>query len=226
MRILKKYRKQKLRIINKGSKIAEGLDLEEVNKMSQPSTMILIKSQVNGNIETHNDIIFENCKIGRVKSFTVSYSIESSPVIFRNCIFNDDCEVYIETGEGTYFEINNLEMDVESTLTLKPMKSCIVENMKIELYGEFCSSNNASNIVMRDVVISRDALVNLQYEFHPPIVYLHNVHFGDEYRFLVEAGQVSRSLSMVDVRVRPFSEIVVKKHTELKGETLNGNTEI
>jgi hypothetical protein len=225
MRILKKYRKQKLRIINKGSKIAEGLDLEEVNKMSQPSTMILIKSQVNGNIETHNDIIFENCKIGRVKSFTVSYSIESSPVIFRNCIFNDDCEVYIETGEGTYFEINNLEMDVESTLTLKPMKSCIVENMKIELYGEFCSSNNASNIVMRNVVISRDALVNLQYEFNPNIVYLNNVHFGDDSRFLVEAGQV-RSLSMVDVRVRPFAEIVVKKHTELKGETLNGNITI
>lgn len=225
MRILKKYRKQKLRIINKGSKIAEGLDLEEVNKMSQPSTMILIKSQVNGNIETHNDIIFENCKIGRVKSFTVSYSIKSSPVIFRNCIFNDDCEVYIETGEGTYFEINNLEMDVESTLTLKPMKSCIVENMKIELYGEFCSSNNASNIVMRDVVISRDALVNLQYEFNPNIVYLNNVHFGGDSRFLVEAGQVM-SLSMVDVRVRPFAEIVVKKHAELKGETLNGNITI
>ena len=225
MRILKKYRKQKLRIINKGSWIAEDIDLEEINKMSQPSTMVLIKSQVNGNIETHNDIIFENCKIGRVKSFTVSYSIESSPVIFRNCVFNDDCEVYIETGEGTYFEINNLEMDVESTLTLKPMKSCIVDNMKIELYGEFCSSNNASNIVMRDVVISRDALVNLQYEFNPNIVYLNNVHFGDDSRFLVEAGQV-RSLSMMDVRVRPFTEIVVKKHTELKGETLNGNITI
>lgn len=225
MRILKNYRKQKLRIINKGSKIAEGLDLEEVNKMGRPSTMILIKSQVNGNIETHNDIIFENCKIGRVKSFIVSYSIESSPVIFRNCIFNDDCEVYIETGEWTYFEINNLEMDVESTLTLKPMKSCIVENMKIELYGEFCSSNNASNIVMRDVVISKDALVNLQYEFNPNIVYLNNIHFGEDSRFLVEAGNGS-NLSMVDVRVRPFAEIAVKKHTELKGETLNGNTEI
>lgn len=225
MRRLKKYRKQKLRIINKGSWIAEGIDLEEVNKMSQPSTMVLIKSQVNSNIETHNDIIFENCKIGRVKSFIVSYSIESSPVIFRNCVFNNDCEVYIETGEGTYFEINNLEMDVESTLTLKPMKSCIVDNMRIELYGEFCSSNNASNIVMRDVVISRDALVNLQYEFNPNIVYLNNVHFGDDSRFLVEAGGV-RSLSMVDVRVRSFAEVVVKKHTELKGETLNGNTEI
>lgn len=225
MRILKKYRKQKLRIINKGSKVAEEIDLEEVNKMSQPSTMVLIKSQVNGNIETHNDIIFENCRIGRVKSFIVSYSIESSPVIFRNCIFNDDCEVYIETGEGTYFEINNLEMDVESTLTLKPMKSCIVDNMRIELYGEFCSSNNASNIVMRDVVISRDALVNLQYEFNPNIVYLNNVHFSDDSRFLVEAGGV-RSLSMVDVRVRPFAEIVVKKYTELKGETLNGNITI
>lgn len=225
MRILKDFKKKKLRIINKGSKIAEGLDLEEFNKRSQPSTMVLIKSQVNGDIETHNDTIFENCRIGRVKSFIVSYSIESSPVIFRNCVFNDDCEVYIETGEGTYFEINNLEMDVESTLTLKPMKSCIVDNMKIELYGEFCSSNNASNIVMRDVVISKDALVNLQYEFNPNIVYLNNVHFGDDSRFLVEAGGV-RSLSMVDVRVRPFSEIVVKKHTELKGETLNGNTEI
>jgi hypothetical protein len=225
MRILKDFRKQKLRIINKGSKIAEGIDLEEVNKMSQPSTMVLIKSQVNGNIETHNDIIFENCKIGRVKSFIVSYSTESSPVVFRNCVFNDDCEVYIETGEGTYFEINNLEMDVESMLTLKPMESCIVDNMKIELYGEFCSSNNASNIVMRDIVISRDALVNLQYEFNPDIVYLNNVHFGDDSRFLVEAGRVS-SLSMVDVRVRPFAEIVVKKHTKLKGETLNGNNEI
>ena len=225
MWILKDFKKKKLRIINKGSWIAEEIDLEEVNKMSQPSTMVLINSQVNGNIETHNDIIFENCKIGSVKSFTVSYSIESSPVIFRNCIFNDDCEVYIETGEGTYFEINNLEMDVESTLTLKPMKSCIVENMKIELYGEFCSSNNASNIVMRDVVISRDALVNLQYEFNPNIVYLNNVHFGDDSRFLVEAGQVM-SLSMVDVRVRPFAEIVVKKYTELKGETLNGNITI
>lgn len=225
MRILKNYRKQKLRIINKGSKIAEEIDLEEVNKMSQPSTMVLIKSQLNGNIETHNDIIFENCKIGRVKSFTVSYNIESSPVIFRNCIFNDDCEVYIETGEGTYFEINNLEMDVDSILTLKPAKSCIVENMRIELYSEFCSSNNASNIVMRDVVISRDALVNLQYEFNPNIVYLNNVHFGDDSRFLVEAGKVS-SLSMVDVRVRPFAEIVVKKHVKLKGEGLDGNNEI
>lgn len=225
MRILKDFKKKKLRIINKGSWIAEELDLEEVNKMSQPSTMVLINSQLNGNIETHNDIIFENCKIGRVKSFTVSYNIESSPVIFRNCVFNDDCEVYIETGEGTYFEINNLEMDVESMLTLKPAKSCIVENMKIELYGEFCSSNNTSNIVMRDVVISRDALVNLQYEFNPNIVYLSNVHFGEDSRFLVEAGKVS-SLSMVDVRVRPFAEIVVKKRTELKGEKLDGNVEI
>lgn len=225
MRILKMYRKQKLRIINKGSWISEGVDLEEVNKMSQPSTMVLIKSQVNGNIETHNDIIFENCKIGRVKSFTVSYNIESSPVIFRNCVFNDDCEVYIETGEGAYFEINNLEMDVDSILTLKPAKSCIVENMRIELYGEFCSSNNASNVVMRDVVISRDALVNLPYEFNPNIVYLNNVHFGDDSRFLVEAGKVS-SLSMVDVRVRPFAEIVVKKHVKLKGERLDGNNEI
>jgi hypothetical protein len=221
MRILEKYRKQKLRIINKGSKIAEGLDLEEFNKRSQPSTMILIKSQVNGNIETHNDIIFENCKIGSVKSFTVSYSIESSPVIFRNCIFNDDCEVYIETGEGTYFEINNLEMDVESILTLKPMKSCIVENMKIELYGEFCSSNNASNIVMKDVIVSRNVLVNLQSEFNPDIVYLNNVHFGDDSGFSVKAGNVN--LSMVDVRVRPFAVIAVKKHTNLKGEILDGN---
>lgn len=225
MRILKKYRKQKLRIINKGSKIAEGLDLEEFNKRSQPSTMVLIKSHLNGNIETHNDIIFENCKIGRVKSFTVSYSIESSPVIFRNCIFNDDCEVYIETGEGTYFEINNLEMDVESILTLKPAKSCIVENMRIELYGEFCSSNNTRNIVMKDVVVSRDVLVNLQYEFNPDIVYLSNVHFGEDSRFLVEAGNGS-NLSMVDVKVKPFAEIVVKKYTELKGETLNGNITI
>lgn len=225
MQILKSYKKKKLRIINKGSEIAEGLDLEEFNKRSQPSTMVLINSQLNGNIETHNDIIFENCKIGRVKSFTVSYNIESSPVIFRNCVFNDDCEVYIETGEGTYFEINNLEMDVDSILTLKPAKSCIVENMRIELYGEFCSSNNTRNIVMKDVVVSRDVLVNLQYKFNPNIVYLNNVHFGDDSRFLVEAGNAS-NLSMVDVRVRPFAEIVVKKHTELKGETLNGNTEI
>lgn len=225
MRILKKYRKQKLRIINKGSWIAEGLDLEEFNKRSQPSTMVLINSQVNGNIETHNDIIFENCKIGRVKSFTVSYGIESSPVIFRNCIFNDDCEVYIETGEGTYFGINNLEMDVDSILTLKPAKSCIVENMRIELYGEFCSSNNTRNIVMKDVVVSRDVLVNLQYEFNPDIVYLNNVHFGEDSRFLVEAGNGS-NLSMVDVKVKPFAEIVVKKCTELKGEKLDGNTEM
>ena len=225
MRILKKYRKQKLRIINKGSWIAEGLDLEEFNKRSQPSTMVLINSQLNGNIETHNDIIFENCKIGRVKSFTISYNTESSPVIFRNCVFNDDCEVYIETGEGTYFEISNLEMDVDSILTLKPAKSCIVENMRIELYGEFCSSNNTRNIVMKDVVVSRDVLVNLQYEFNPDIVYLNNVHFGEDSRFLVEAGNGS-NLSMVDVRVRSFAEIVVKKHTELKGETLNGNITI
>lgn len=224
MRILKKYRKQKLRIINKGSKIAEGLDLEEFNKRSQPSTMVLINSQVNGNIETHNDIIFENCKIGRVKSFTVSYNTESSPVIFRNCVFNDDCEVYIETGEGTYFEINNLEMDVESILTLKPMKSCIVENMRVEIYGEFCGSNDTRNIAMKDVIVSRDALVNLQYEFNHDIVYLNNVHFGDDSRFLVEAGNIN--LSMVDVRVRPFAEIVVKKRAKLKGERLDGNTEI
>lgn len=225
MRILEDFEEKRLRIINKDSWIAEEVELEEVNKISQPSTMVLIKSQVNGNIETHNDIIFENCKIGRVKSFIVSYSTESSPVIFRNCVFNDDCEVYIETGEGTYFEINNLEMDVESMLTLKPIKSCIVDNMKIELYGEFCSSNNASNIVMRDVVISRDALVNLQYEFNPDIVYLNNVHFGDDSRFLVEAGKVS-SLSMVDVKVKPFAEIVVKKRVSLKGETLDGNITI
>lgn len=225
MRILKDFRKQKLRIINKDSKIAEDVDLEEVNKMSQPSTMVLIKSQVNGNIETHNDIIFENCKIGRVKSFTISYNTESSPVIFRNCVFNDDCEVYIETDEGTYFEISNLEMDVDSILTLKPAKSCIVENMRIELYGEFCSSNNTRNIVMKDVVVSRDVLVNLQYEFNPDIVYLNNVHFGEDSRFLVEAGNGS-NLSMVDVKVKPFAEIVVKKCTELKGEKLDGNTEI
>lgn len=224
MRILKNYRKQKLRIINKGSKIAEELDLEDVNKMSRPSTMILIKSQVNGNIETHNDIIFENCKIGRVKSFIVSYSIESSPVIFRNCVFNDDCEVYIETGEGTYFEINNLEMDVESMLTLKPMKSCIVENVRIEHYGEFCGSNDTRNIVMKDVIVSRNVLVNLQSEFNPDMVYLNNVHFGDDSGFSVKAGNVN--LSMVDVRVRPFAEIVVKKRTELKGEKLDGNVEI
>lgn len=187
--------------------------------------MVLINSQLNGNIETHNDIIFENCKIGRVKSFTVSYNIESSPVIFRNCVFNDDCEVYIETGEGTYFEINNLEMDVDSILTLKPAKSCIVENMRIELYSEFCSSNNTRNIVMKDVVVSRDVLVNLQCEFNPDIVYLNNVHFGEDSRFLVEAGNGS-NLSMVDVKVKSFAEIVVKKRTQLKGERLDGNTTI
>ena len=225
MQILKSYKKKKLRIINKGSKIAEGLDLEEFNKRSQPSTMVLINSQLSGSIETHNDIIFENCKIGRVKSFTVSYNIESSPVIFRNCVFNDDCEVYIETSEGTYFEINNLEMDIESILTLKPAKSCIVENMRIELYGEFCSSNNTRNIVMKDVVVSRNVLVNLQYEFNPDIVYLNNVHFGEDSRFLVEAGNAS-NLSMVDVKVKPFAEIVVKKRTQLKGERLDGNTTI
>lgn len=194
-------------------------------KRNQLSTMVLINSQLNGNIETHNDIIFENCKIGRVKSFTISYNIESSPVIFRNCVFNDDCEVYIETGEGTYFEINNLEMDVDSILTLKPAKSCIVENVRIELYGEFCSSNNTRNIVMKDVVVSRDVLVNLQYEFNPDIVYLNNVHFGEDSRFLVEAGNGS-NLSMVDVKVKPFAEIVVKKRTQLKGEKLDGNVTI
>ena len=194
-------------------------------KRNQLSTMVLINSQLNGNIETHNDIIFENCKIGRVKSFTVSYNIESSPVIFRNCVFNDDCEVYIETGEGTYFEINNLEMDVDSILTLKPAKSCIVENMRIELYSEFCSSNNTRNIVMKDVVVSRDVLVNLQCEFNPDIVYLNNVHFGEDSRFLVEAGNGS-NLSMVDVKVKSFAEIVVKKRTQLKGERLDGNTTI
>lgn len=109
-------------------------------------------------------------------------------------------------------------------LTLKPMKSCIVENVRIEHYGEFCGSNDTRNIVMKDVIVSRNVLVNLQSEFNPAIVYLNNVHFGDDSGFSVKAGNVN--LSMVDVRVRPFAVIAVKKHTNLKGEILDGNITI
>jgi len=147
------------RVINKGSKIADGLDLEEVNEMSRPSTLVLVNSQVNGNIETHSNLVLENCIIGDANRFSVSYYEEPAPVIFRNCVINDEATLIIETGNRAYVEINNLELDKGSVFIINPEMSCVIDNVKLGPYSTFHSADYIKSILMKDVTVMKGAAV-------------------------------------------------------------------
>ena len=124
------------------------------------SKIVNKRSQIHGNIETYNDIVFENCVVGDVDRFVVSYREESSPVIFRNCVFNDNVMVVIETGNKTYIEVNDLEMDKGSVLIIKPNASCIIDGMRMGPFSSFQSSDGVKSKVLKDVYIKEGVRLN------------------------------------------------------------------
>lgn len=190
-----------IKVINKGSKIADGLDLEEVNKMSRPSTLVLVNSQVNGKIETHNNLVLENCIVGDVDRFSVSYYKEPALVVFKNCVINDEATLIIETGDKAYVEIDNLEMDKGSVLIINPEMSCVVDNVKLRPNSTFHSADYIKSILMKDVTVMKGAAVDLLSKLSPQILYLNNVSFGVDSDYLVENWAGHGNLSLVDVKV-------------------------
>ena len=197
------------RVINKGSKIADGLDLEGVNEMSRPSTLVLVNSQVNGNIETHSNLVLENWIIGDADRFSVSYYEEPAPVIFRNCVINDEATLIIETGNRAYVEINNLELDKGSVFIINPEMSCVIDNVKLGPYSTFHSADYIKSILMKDVTVMKGAAVDLLSKLSPQILYLNNVSFGVDSDYLVENWAGHGNLSLVDVKVEDNESVRV-----------------
>ena len=184
-------------------------------------------SQIHGNIETYNNLVFENCVVGDVDRFVVSYREDSSPVIFRNCVFNDNVMVVIETGNKTYIEVNDLEMDKGSVLVLKSDVSCIIEGFKMKPFSTFYSPINAKNLVMKDVIIRRSANIDLKNNYNPPVVYLNNVEIGEEGELKSsEVYDVRGSLYIVNVKTEACADVTLTKYRSIKGENLDGNVEI
>lgn len=163
------------------------------------SKIVNKRSQIHGNIETYNNLVFENCVVGDVDRFVVSYREDSSPVIFRNCVFNDNVMVIIETGNKTYIEVNDLEMDKGSVLIIKPNASCIIDGMRMGPFSSFQSSDGVRVLVLKDVIIERTAAINLKNDFEPPITFFNNVSFeaGSEY---LAAGCLV-NLVMIDTKI-------------------------
>lgn len=193
----------------------------------QTSKIINKGSQIHGNIETHNDLVFENCIVGDVHKFKISYSEESAPVIFRNCVFNNEAIVIIETGNKTHIEINNLEMDDGSLFILKPDISCIVDSMKLEPFCSFQGPNKVKNIVMKDVIIRRAANIDLKGVSNPHVVYLNNISLGEESELVGdEVYDELGNLALVDVKIETASRLTINKGVNIKGEIFHGDVKI
>lgn len=89
------------------------------------------------------NVIFENCTVGKVKSFKVN-SNSDRPIIFRNCIFNDDVVVKIEINSNNPVEINNVIMSKKSELLIKVKTECKVDGLKMGDNSKF--DTGVSNI--------------------------------------------------------------------------------
>lgn len=69
-------------------------------------------------IEIEN-VTFENCTIGEVKSFEVIGSEDlKNPIVFKDCVFEDGISVEIKVNPDSIVEVNGLKMLEKSALQM------------------------------------------------------------------------------------------------------------
>lgn len=65
------------------------------------------------------NVIFENCKIGEIKSFEVIGSEDlKNPIVFKDCVFEDGASVEIKVNPDSIVEVNGLKMLEKSALQM------------------------------------------------------------------------------------------------------------
>lgn len=70
-------------------------------------------------IEIEN-VTFENCTIGEVKSFEVIGSEDlKNPIVFKDCVFEDGISVKIKVNPDSVVEVNGLKMLENSKLWIR-----------------------------------------------------------------------------------------------------------
>ena len=110
------------------------------------------------------NIIFENCTIGKVKSFKVSRTEENfnQPIIFRNCIFNDDVVVEIEIDSNNPVEINNVMMGKKSELLIKSKTECKIDGLKMEDNSKLDTGvSNIDKLYLNTIILREKSTLRL-----------------------------------------------------------------
>ena len=65
------------------------------------------------------NVTFENCVIGEIKSFEVIGSEDlKNPIVFKDCVFEDGVSVEIKVNPDSIVEVNGLKMREKSALRM------------------------------------------------------------------------------------------------------------
>lgn len=111
------------------------------------------------------NVIFENCTVGKVKSFKVN-SNPDRPIIFRNCIFNDDVVVEIEIDSNNPVEINNVTMGRGSTLLIEVKEECIINGLTMGEHSTFNTGEyyTIDTFSLNNITLGKSATITLNSE--------------------------------------------------------------
>ena len=110
------------------------------------------------------NVIFENCTVEKVKSFKVSRTEENfnQPIIFRNCIFNDDVIVEIEINSNNPVEINNVTMGKKSELLIKVKTECKIDGLDMRDNSKFNTGvSNIDKLYLNNLNIGKNSNLKL-----------------------------------------------------------------
>lgn len=81
------------------------------------------------------NVAFENCVIGEIKSFEVIGSEDlNNPIVFKDCVFENEVSVEIKVNPDSVVEVNGLKMREKSNLKVrKALDKLQINNLCIGL---------------------------------------------------------------------------------------------
>lgn len=81
------------------------------------------------------NVTFENCVIGVIKSFEVIGSEDlKNPIVFKDCVFEDGVSVEIKVNPDSIVEMNGLKMLEKSALQMsRALDTLRISNVLIDL---------------------------------------------------------------------------------------------
>lgn len=81
------------------------------------------------------NVTFENCVIGEIKSFEVIGSEDlKNPIVFKDCVFENEVSVEIKVNPDSIIEVNGLKMLEKSALQIsRALDTLRINNVLIDL---------------------------------------------------------------------------------------------
>lgn len=81
------------------------------------------------------NVTFENCVIGVIKSFEVIGSEDlKNPIVFKDCVFENEVSVEIKVNPDSIIEVNGLKMLEKSALQIsRALDTLRINNVLIDL---------------------------------------------------------------------------------------------